>query len=659
MAFEACTCSGSCNPLIRVDLVSKIAQRLAPGNLSSWSGLIGEIRRRESSLADVPDGELTKRGLSLRYRARSGEPLSHLLPEAFALVGEAAQRCLQMRPYDVQLVGAAAIHNGSIAEMQTGEGKTLTATMPMFLASLVGKGAHLATANDYLASRDAQWMQPVFQMLGMSVGVIQSQMPREQRRAAYQCDLTYGTAKEFGFDFLRDRLLDRFQADRGKSSVAEMLGQQQSGAEEVTVQRPLYFALVDEADSILIDEARTPLIVSSLPGNSQEVAEQLYRWAASTVSQFADDEFDYDTRSQQVTLNAIGRRRVRSISKPPALAEVGLIELYDHVEQAIKVARDYKPERHYVIRGGEVVIVDEFTGRLAEGRRWRDGIHQAIEAKENVNISHATGDAARITVQDYFQRYQQLGGMTGTAATSRGEFRKIYRLRTITVPTNRPPQRRRLPDMVFATSEEKWNAIVQEVIEMHSSVRPVLVGTRSIDKSEIISGLLNERGIEHQVLNARHVAAEAEIISQAGQAGKVTVATNMAGRGTDIRLSDEAQQAGGLHVICTELHESARIDRQLIGRCGRQGDPGSFRHFHSLADEILLNGLGESRAKRIQRHADISTSQMPRFARIFRRAQNKLERRHFRQRRLLLYHEKERSRLQQEMGQDPYLDSPS
>lgn len=631
---------------------------MAPSRLASWSGLIGEIRRHESLLADVQDGDLTKLGLSLRYRARSGQPLARLLPEAYALVSEAAYRCLQMRPYDVQLVGASAIHNGSIAEMQTGEGKTLTATMPMFLASLIGKGAHLATANDYLANRDAQWMRPVFQMLGASVGVIQSQMPREQRRSAYQCDLTYGTAKEFGFDFLRDRLLDRFQSDRGRTGVAEMLGHCRSGTDETPVQGPLHFALIDEADSILIDEARTPLIVSSLPGNSEQVAEQLYRWAASAVTHFADDEYDCDARSQRLNLNAAGRRRVRSIAKPPALAEVRLIDLYDHVERALKVARDYKLDRHYVIRDGEVVIVDEFTGRLAEGRRWRDGIHQAIEAKEDVEISHATGDAARITIQDFFQRYHRLGGMTGTAASSRGEFKTIYRLRVVTIPTNRPPQRSRLPDMVFATSLQKWQAIVREVSEMHAAGRPVLVGTRSIDRSETISKLLDAAGITHQVLNARHVAAEAEIISQAGQAGKVTVATNMAGRGTDVQLSDDAYEAGGLHVICSELHESARIDRQLIGRCGRQGDPGSFRQFHSLEDDILATGLGESRAEKLRKRSTVSEAEMPHLARILRRAQARLERRHFRQRKLLLYHEKERSQLQQEMGQDPYLDSP-
>lgn len=658
MAVQAGARDGSCNTLMRLGLAFGVARCLLPAKLASWSDQIRAIRRHESSLAGVSDGELTKRGLALRYRALSGEPLSRLLAEAYALVGEAAHRSLNMRPYDVQLAGAVAIHNGSIAEMQTGEGKTLTATMPIFLASLMGKGAHLATANDYLANRDAQWMRPVYEMLSASVGVIQSQMPREQRGLAYKCDITYGTAKEFGFDFLRDRLLDKFQSDCGRTTVAEMLGHRSGGAGGSPVQRPLYFALIDEADSILIDEARTPLIVSSLPGNSEHVAEQLYRWAAETAPQFSADEHTYDARSQRVTLNPAGRRLVRAVSKPDCLAEIGLIDLYDHVERAIKVARDYQLDRHYVIQDGEVVIVDEFTGRLATGRRWRDGIHQAIEAKEGLQISHATGDAARITVQDYFQRYHRLGGMTGTAASSRGEFRKIYRLRAVTMPTNRPPQRTRLPDLVFATNEEKWKAIVKEVASMNELGRPVLVGTRSIDKSDTVSKLLAAEGIAHQVLNARQVAAEAEIVAQAGQVGKVTVATNMAGRGTDIQLSQAAYDTGGLHVICSELHESARIDRQLIGRCGRQGDPGSFRQFLALDDDILQSGLGERRAARLSRRSTVTAAETPRLARLFRRAQSKLERQHFRQRKLLLYHEKERSRLQQEMGQDPYLDSP-
>ena len=602
--------------------------------------------------------QLRKQSLSLRYRALAGEPLSRLLPEAYSLVGEAAFRALAMRPYDVQLIGAIAIQNGSIAEMQTGEGKTLTATMPMYLASLQGKGAHLATANDYLASRDATWMRPVFELLGCSVGVIQSQMPRSQRRKAYQCDLTYGTAKEFGFDFLRDRLLDKFQAARGKTVVADMVGERPSRDDDLPVQRSLHYALIDEADSILIDEARTPLIVSSLPGNSEQVAEQLYRWSAQVADQFDADDFDYDAKSQQVSLAAPGRRKVRTLAKPSELDEIGLIDLYEHVERAIKVARDYTCDRHYVIRDGEVVIVDEFTGRLAEGRRWRDGIHQAIEAREDLPISVATGDAARITVQDYFQRYQQLGGMTGTATSSRREFRKIYDLRAIQIPTNRPPQRQRLPDRVFANQDDKWRAIVDEVGEMYELGRPVLVGTRSIDKSEQLSALLRQSEIPHEVLNARQVAAEAEIVACAGDTGKVTVATNMAGRGTDIKLSPEAFELGGLHVVCTELHESARIDRQLIGRCGRQGDPGTFRQYLALDDDILAGGLGKKVADRLLLRHRQSNAGLTRLAPLFQRAQTRLERRHFRQRKLLLYHEKERTRLQQEMGQDPYLDSP-
>lgn len=633
-------------------------QRLFPGRMAGWSGKIRAIRKHESGLADQDDEQLRKLGLSLRYRARSGEPNSSLLPQAFALVGEAASRRLKMRPYDVQLAGAIAIEEGSIAEMQTGEGKTLTATMPLFLASLNGQGAHLATANDYLAARDAEWMRPVFELLGASVGVIQSQSDPEQRRHAYRADITYGTAKEFGFDFLRDRLLNKSLQNHGKQTVASLAGAGRRKQAE-PVQRELNFALVDEADSLLIDEARTPLIVSSLPGEAAVETEHLYRWAASVAAEFCSDDYHRDPKTDRIVLNAAGRRRVRSLTKPEQLDQVGMIELYEHIETSIKVASDYQSDRHYVVRDDEVVIVDEFTGRLAEGRRWRDSIHQAIEAKEDLPISHAAGDAARITVQDYFQRYQQLGGMTGTAFTSRREFRKIYGLHAVTVPTNRPPQRVRMSDRVFSSDQERCEAVLSEVQQMHQLGRPVLVGTRSIDKSHHLASLLAKAGIEHHVLNAHQVAAEAEIVAQAGQSGRVTVATNMAGRGTDIRLSEESFEAGGLHVICCELHESARIDRQLIGRCGRQGDPGSYRQLLCLEDEVLMSGLGIRRTVQLRkRYADRKPERLEHLARSFHRAQARLEHRHFRQRKLLLFHETERSRLQQEMGQDPYLDSP-
>jgi preprotein translocase subunit SecA len=419
--------------------------------------------------------------------------------------------------------------------------------------------------------------------------------------------------------------------------------------------------LVDEADSILIDEARTPLIISAAPGEDEEAEAEAYRWAARTAPDFAEDEhYTYDHKDKQVELTLVGRRRVRELSKPEAMDRMPLSTIYEHIERAIKVGREMFLDRQYVVRDGEIVIVDEFTGRLGEGRKWRAGIHQAVEAKEGVKITFATSQAARITVQDFFLRYERLAGMTGTAVTSAGELLRIYKCRVVPVPTNRPPIREKMPTLVFGTKEEKWQAIIEEISQLHQVGRPVLVGTRTIDKSEQLSKLLVERQIEHAVLNARHVAQEAEIVAQAGQKGKVTVATNMAGRGTDIRLGEGVVQLGGLHVICTELHESQRIDRQLIGRCGRQGDPGTYRQYLALDDEILLTGLGSKQAEQLKaRGADlVGRGPLDGFEAHFYKAQRKVERKHFRDRKILLYHEKERQKIQRQMSQDPYLDTP-
>ncbi|MCH7726119.1 MAG: preprotein translocase subunit SecA [Planctomycetes bacterium] len=641
-----------------VSLLSLLTGGFAKYRLAKWARLVSTIRHGESTLMGLTDQQLRKASLSLRYRVRSGLPLDELLPEAFAMVCESASRSLGMRHYDVQLIGGMAMHFGSIAEMQTGEGKTLTATLPLYLAALKGRGAHLATANDYLAQRDADWMRPVFETLGMTVGVIQSQTPRAQRRAAYRCNVTYAAAKELGFDFLRDRLLIRHAQEGGGQLLAGMLGHNEETDSDQPVQPEHYFVLVDEADSILIDEARTPLIVSSLPSDTRDVAEAAYLWAADVVSRFSDAEnFEYDHERRVVTLTAAGRRLVRQLPKPAELSSAGMLDLYQHIERALKVDREMVRDRHYVLRDDEIVIVDEFTGRLAEGRRWRDGIHQAVEAREGVEISLPTGDAARITVQDFFLRYDRLAGMTGTAASSKRELQRIYELHVVSVPTNRPPRRERLPDAVVGTSEAKWKAIVAEVKAVHKMGRPVLVGTRSIDKSELLSHLLHQQGIDHQVLNARHLAAEAKIVAEAGHVGKVTVATNMAGRGTDIKLNEEALKLGGLHVICSDLHESRRIDRQLVGRCGRQGDVGSYRYFLALDDDILHSAWGPKKAERVKRFGENQSIATNRYARLLRRAQERVERQHFRQRKMLLYQEKERRKVQDEMGQDPFLDA--
>jgi preprotein translocase subunit SecA len=625
---------------------------------ATFSSLLRRMNRIESRLLDADDGELRRLSLALRYRALSGEPSQQLLPEAYALMREAARRTLDMRHFDVQVFGGIAMHSGAIAEMQTGEGKTLTATLPLYLAALAGRGAHLATANDYLAARDAELTRPAFELLGMSVGVIETGTPRVQRRQAYRCDVTYAASREFGFDFLRDRLLLGRAGDRTDDLLGRMLGQADQATLVEPVQRELHFCLVDEADSILIDEARTPLIVSSIPGDSADAAIALFHWSAEVAAQFqAPIDFEFEPRRRAITLSAAGRRRVRDLPKPDALATVGMLDLYEHVERAILVQQEYLRDRQYVLRDGEVVIVDEFTGRLAEGRKWRDGIHQAIEAKEGLRISLHSGDAARVTVQDFFLQYRQLVGMTGTAASSAPELRRIYRLQVRVVPTHRPCRRERWPDLLFGTATSKWNAVVEEVRNLHSAGRPVLIGTRSIDKSEQLSQLLSQAGIEHQVLNARQHAAEAQIVTRAGERGRVTVATNMAGRGTDIQLGPGVAELGGLHVICTELHESARIDRQLVGRCARQGDPGSSRQFLALDDDILPRGLGTKKAEQLRTLGQCQPQPPASLARWLWRAQAKVERENFRLRRQLLYHHKERRRVQQQMGQDPYLDA--
>jgi len=631
----------------------------AKGALARWKVILDEVASFEPTLQKESDHQLRKRSLSLRFRAKSGEKLSLLLPEAYALVREAGVRSLGMRHFDVQIIGGIALFQGNIAEMETGEGKTLTATLPLYLHGLSGKGAHLATVNDYLAARDAEWMTPLYSLLGLSVGVIQTQDSQDDRREAYGCDITYGTAKEFGFDFLRDRLLLRRMGRQQADFLGEGSTERWDQGGEQPVQRSVHFALVDEADSVLIDEARTPLIIGSLGEKALEQVVATYQWAAEHAPSFVeDDHYDYDHETKKAELTAAGRQFLRALPQDDILRAVGLIDLYQYMERAVKVHRDYSLDREYVVRDGEIVIVDEFTGRLAEGRKWRDGIHQAIEAKEGVEVTVPTGQAARITVQDLFLRYRHLGGMTGTAMTSAREFRKIYKMRVIRIPTNKPVQRKRLEPRIYGTAEAKWDAIAEEVREMHDTERPVLIGTRSIDKSEHLSRLLSASGVDHQILNAREIAKEAQIVERAGEVGKVTVATNMAGRGTDIKLGEGVPDKGGLHVILTEMHDAARIDRQLVGRCGRQGDDGSFRYFLSLEDDIIESGMGPKQGERYRELGAKANQQVEGHNSLFRTAQKKVERRHFRDRSILLHHEKQRKKMQREMGQDPYLDTP-
>ncbi len=640
--------------------LTPLANGLNRWRLMRWKGLLPAIAALEPELQALSDAQLRKRSLSVRYRAKSGVPLTRLLVEAYALVREAGRRTINMRHFDVQILGGIAMFHHSIVEMQTGEGKTLAATLPMYLHALAGRGCHLATVNDYLARRDAEWMRPIYECLGLTVGVIETKMPQSQRRKEYACDVTYGTAKEFGFDFLRDRLLLRRIAEGQGDLLGGMLAQTAAAQNnEKPVQGEPHFALVDEADSILIDEARTPLIISALPSEEERLAIASYKWSASVIPEFVDEEdYDYDHEKKTVELTREGRQKVRTLSKPPEMDTVGMVEIYQYVERAILVDREYHLDRQYVVRDGEIVIVDEFTGRLAEGRKWRAGIHQAAEAKQGVEVTVETGQAARVTVQDFFLRYEHLAGMTGTAMGSARELRRIYRCHVLPIPTNRPAIRRRLPTRVFGSEGAKWEAIVDEVRELHALGRPILIGTRSIDRSEQLSERLNAAGIEHHVLNANHIEAEAEIVARAGLPGRVTVSTNMAGRGTDIKLGDGIADLGGLQVICTEMHDASRIDRQLIGRCGRQGDPGTYRQYLALDDDLLLAGLGPKKAVKLEERGEASPGPFDSFGRLFRKAQRIVERRHFRQRRSLMYFEKERKKAQRQMGQDPYLDTP-
>lgn len=651
------------SPARSARIFSPISRQGFRPKMVRWARQLTQINEMESLLNAETDSSLRKRSLALRYRAMAGERLSALLPESYALVREAGRRALAMRHYDVQIVGGIALFEGCVTEMQTGEGKTLTATLPLFLHSLVGKGAHLATVNDYLAKRDAEWMEPVYNLLGVSVGIIQTPDEQGSRRESYGSNVTYGTAKEFGFDFLRDRLLLRAQ-NRLQTEMLGSGGGGFSGSGDQPVMRGMHFCLVDEADSILIDEARTPLIIGSIEDNVRDQIVQTYMWASKHAPEYElDEHFTIDDDTKQYELTARGRQKVRSLPKDDLVRTMGLVDMYEYTERAVKVHREFLLDRQYVVKPNEkgideIVIVDEFTGRLAEGRKWRDGIHQAIEAKEKIEISVPTGQAARITVQDLFLRYAHLAGMTGTAATSARELRRIYRTPVIRVPTNRPPQRIQLPDRVFGSMMSKFEAIVKEVQEVNAQGRPILIGTRSIDKSEILSQMLDQIGIKHQVLNANNVEQEAEIVAEAGGTGCVTVATNMAGRGTDVKLERNIEGKGGMHVICTELHDAARIDRQLIGRCGRQGDQGSYRQYLSLDDDILKTGLGQKKFDRMKSKGETVDGSVDSYANMFRRAQRKVERKHFRDRMVLLHHEKERKKMQREIGQDPYLDTP-
>ncbi len=525
--------------------------------------LVERTNSLEPDVKKLSDSQLAAKTAGFRERIDRGETLDFLLPEAFAVVREVSMRALGMRHFDVQLLGGAVLHEGKIAEMKTGEGKTLAATLPVYLNALTGYGVHIVTVNDYLAKRDAEWMGPIYRFLGLEVGAIFHGLDDAERKAAYGADVTYGTNNEFGFDYLRDNM---------KFSLEDM------------VQRKLNFAIVDEVDSILIDEARTPLIIS---GPSEESTDKYYRSNSVIPGLKKERDYTVDEKSRTVVLTEDGMPRLERLIGVDNLYDPNNIEWLHAANQALKAHALFKKDVDYVVKEGEVVIVDEFTGRLMPGRRYSDGLHQALEAKEGVKIESENQTLATITFQNYFRMYDKLSGMTGTADTEAVEFKEIYDLEVIVVPTNRPMVRLDNPDQVYRTEKEKFHAVIDEIKELNSAGRPALVGTISIEKSEQLSKMLKREGISHNVLNAKHHEKEAQIIAEAGQQGKVTIATNMAGRGVDIVLGGGVVDRGGLHIIGTERHESRRIDNQLRGRSGRQGDPGSSRFYMSLEDDLL------------------------------------------------------------------------
>jgi preprotein translocase subunit SecA len=540
-------------------------------------------------LAAASDAELGALAQRLRADLRRDGFTPALVALAFALVRETADRALGQRHFGSQVLGGYALLNGLVAEMETGEGKTLTATLPACTAALAGIPVHVITVNDYLTARDAEAMGPVYRQLGLTVGTVVHGQTPPQRRAAYACDVTYCTNKELAFDYLRDRLALKDRPNRAQLQLSRLFGE--DAAVRQLVLRGLYFAIVDEADSVLVDEARTPLIIAGASGQNPE--DRMYENALD-LARALETERDYaiDVKDRQVYFNETGRERLGELAEELGGIWNGPRRREELVAQALSALHLYQRDAHYLVKDEKIQIVDEFTGRVLEGRTWERGLHQMIEAKEGVPLTSQQSTLARITYQRFFRRYLWLAGMTGTAREVADELWSVYRLAVVRIPTNRPVIRRRIPDRVFATADAKWRAVVEAVRSRHRCGQPVLVGTRSVAASELLSQLLKDAQLPHELLNARQDQEEAEIISRAGEPGRITVATNMAGRGTDIRLAPGVAERGGLHVIATELHEARRIDRQLFGRCGRQGDPGSFQALVSVEDELPRVHLG-------------------------------------------------------------------
>lgn len=635
--------------------LTRAGGRPMAARISRWRVLGQQILDLSETFTNLSDDEIFARSKDLQWRAKSGIPLGVIMPEAYALVREASRRVLGQKHYLVQIIGGIGLFEGGLAEMQTGEGKTLTATLPSYLRALPGKGCHVVTVNDYLAKRDCDTMGPVYERLGLSVGCVVSASEPDERRSAYTKDITYATSREIGFDFLRDRLKVGSKLDEVHRPH---LFQKDAMADDGPVQRGHHFALVDEADSVLIDDAVTPLIIG-LPKESTEAIEALLRWSRDLVPQLtAAADFILDPGKRTVELTNAGTRKVVLATKPPLLSSFDTEKLYTHVEQAIRARYAYERGRDYVItKKDEIAIVDEGTGRTLEGRKWQAGLHQAIEAKESVPITEETGEAARITVQTFFRRYENIAGMTGTGIQAAREFHHTYGLSVTTIPTHRPCIREGLPQRIFATQEAKRKALVPEIERLYRAGRAVLIGTPSVEASQALGKAMAERNIDCQILNALFHEVEAEIVSQAGQPGRITIATNMAGRGTDIHLHEDVRKNGGLHVIATEMHTNRRIDRQLVGRAARQGDPGSFQFWLSLDDE-LFRYLPVEKVKRMRERANPDANgELPlSWLRTFRRTQRMIENQERRHRKQLLKQEKSREKMCRAMGLDAYLE---
>jgi len=663
---------------------------------------IGAVRHWEKESGKLSDAEILKQGARLRGRARGGESLDKLLPEVFGLVCVAAWRAVHLRPYDVQVAAGVVLHKGALAEVATGEGKTLIATLPAALNALEGKGVHVTTVNDYLAHRDGEWTSQIYRALGLSVGILQQKMTDDARKAAYKADITYGTASEFGFDFLRDRLKQKSGANQAVPFWSAWTATGANKKQDPKVQREHHFALVDEADNIFVDEARTPLIIATPSRDATKPEQVVYHWADGlAVKMKPHEHFFLDEKKQKIELTDIGRTLVRYSNPPGGEHSHAMDKLHEHVERALQAHYRFRLDQHYMVEDNKVVIIDESTGRRMPDRHWREGLHQAVEAKEKVQITLASDHAASITYQSYFRLYKKLAGMSGTAAQNWKELRRVYKLWVVCVPTNMPCIRAVWPDRVFPNDEVKYEAVAKEIQRLKKLGRPVLVGTRSVEKSELLSRKLQAVGIEHQVLNAKpgNTEREADIVAQAGRSGTVTIATNMAGRGTDILLGGNPEtiawallkekygqrdkvepevwertveevetrenilvdrkkviKSGGLHVLSTERNEALRIDRQLIGRAARQGDPGSCQFFVSLEDE-LLEGLGPDKQEKYKKIGKAGGSgSWAGYKASFKKAQTRLEKRHYLQRLDLMMYEKQRQEVLKDLGADPYVD---